>query len=507
MSAENNKCVKPIGFDTQKYLDAQIEFIKNRVAKFDKLYLEFGGKLCCDSHAARVLPGYRATAKIDLLKQLGDIDIITCISAKHIEEGKKRGDSGLTYDLQTIRDISDIQDNGLKVNSVVITRYAGEPSVQKFKNKLENYGIKVYIHNEIEGYPNDIEKILVGYEKQPLIPANKKLTIVTGAGGNSGKMATCLAQVYNERRSGVKTGYAKFETFPIWNLDLDHPINIAYEAATADLLDVNMFDPYHQKAYGVKVVNYNRDIENFDILINIMKRITGEEHPFGYKSPTDMGVNMAAQGIVDDAVCRQAAKQEIIYRYFKYHKDKTEGNERQATIDYIKKIMDKAGVKESDRAVVEPAREAAAAARGQKDKGYRGIFCGAALQLCDGRVITGKNSYLLHAESAAVFNAIKILSNIPDETHLLPPEVIRDINYLKTKILGEKTESLNLEEALIALSVSVSSNEQARLCVEKLKELKGCDIHSTYFTSRGDEAGMRKLGLIATTDAENSVKF
>jgi len=507
MYTELKKCTKPIGFDTQKYLDAQIESIKNRVAKFDKLYLEFGGKLSCDYHAAHVLPGYRPTAKIDLLKQLGDIDIISCISAKHIEEGKKRGDSGLTYDLQTIKDISDIQDNGLNVNCVVITRYAGEASADKFKNKLENYGIKVYIHNEIEGYPNDIEKILVGYEKQPLIIAKKKLTIITGAGGNSGKMATCLAQVYNERRNGIKTGYAKFETFPIWNLDLDHPINIAYEAATADLLDVNMVDPYHLKAYGEKVVNYNRDIENFDILINIMKRITGEENPFRYKSPTDMGVNMAAQGIVNDEVCRQAAKQAIIYRYFKYSKDKMEGNEKQATIDYIKKIMDKAGVKENDRAVVGPARQAAVAAKGQENKGYRGIFCGAAIQLCDGRIVTGKNSYLLHAESAAVFNAIKILAGIPDETHLLQPEIIHNINYLKTKILGEKTESLNLEEALIALSVSVSENEQARQCVEMLKELRGCDLHSTHLTSRGDEAGLRKLGLMATTDAERGIKF
>jgi len=504
---KTNKCIRPVGFDTQKYLDAQIEFIKNRVAKFDKLYLEFGGKLCCDSHAARVLPGYRPTAKIDLLKQLGDIDIISCISAKHIEEGKKRGDSGLTYDLQTLKDISDIQDNGLQVNSVVITRYSGEASVKKFKTKLENYGIKVYIHNEIVGYPNDIESVLAGCERQPLVDTNKKLTIITGAGGNSGKMATCLAQVYNERRDGTKTGYAKFETFPIWNLELDHPVNIAYEAATADLLDVNMIDPYHLKAYGKKVVNYNRDIENFDILINIMKRITGEQEPFGYKSPTDMGVNMAAQGIVDDEVCRQAAKQEIVYRYFKYNREKLEGNEKQATIDYIKKIMKKASVSESDREVVIPARAAAIEAKKQKEKGNKGIFCGTALQLCDGRIVTGKNSYLLHAESAAVLNAIKVLAELPDETHLLPVEVIKNINYLKTKILGEKTESLNLEETLIALAVSVASSQNAKLCVEKLKELEGCSLHSTHLTSRGDEAGLRKLGLNATTDAEHSIKF
>ena len=270
-----DELIKKVGFDTEKFLKAQTSSIKDRVAKFDKLYLEFGGKLYYDSHASRVLPGYRPTAKIDLLKQLGDIDIIVCLSAKHIEEGKKRGDSGLTYDFQTLKDISDIRENGLEVNSVVITRYSGEASADKFKEKLENYGFKVYIHTEIDGYPGDMEKVLEGYANQPLVDAGKKLTIVTGAGANSGKMATCLAQIYNERKNGVKTGFAKFETFPIWNLSLDHPVNIAYEAAAADLLDVNLIDPFHKKAYDVDSVNYNRDVENFDILISLMKNITG----------------------------------------------------------------------------------------------------------------------------------------------------------------------------------------------------------------------------------------
>jgi len=495
-----------VGFDTQKYLDVQTKAIKDRVAQFEKLYLEFGGKLCYDFHASRVLPGYQPSAKIDLLKQLGDIDIIYCVSAKDIERGKIRGDSGLTYDFQTLKDISDILGFGLDVNCVVITRYKREASVPKLKKKLENYGLKVYVHTEIEDYPNNMKKVLAGYEKMPLVKTDKKLTIVTGAGGNSGKMATCLAQVYNERRQGTKTGYAKFETFPIWNLELNHPINIAYEAATADLLDVNMVDSFHKKAYDVTAVNYNRDIENFDILISIMEKITGEKQPFGYQSPTDMGVNMAAQGIVVDKVCREAARQEIIRRYFRYHKEKVEGVETQETLDQIQMIMDKVKAKETDRKVVEPARQAAETGE-KKQKGNKGIFCGSALELADGTIVTGKNSSLFHAESAVVLNAIKILAKIPDEIELLPVSVIQDINNLKTKVLGEKTESLNVGETLIALSVSTSTNPVAKKCIAMLKELRGCELHTTHLLSRGDEAGLRKLGVNVTTDAQPSIRY
>ena len=496
---------RQLGFNTQKYLDAQTKAIKDRVSQFEKLYLEFGGKLCYDFHASRVLPGYEPTAKVDLLKQLGDIDIIYCVSAKDIERGKVRGDSGLTYDLQTLKDISDIISFGLDVSCVVITRYEKEASVFKFKKKLENYGLRVYVHTEIEDYPNNIEKVLAGYEKQPLIKTNKKLTIVTGAGGNSGKMATCLTQVYNERIKGTKTGYAKFETFPIWNLDLNHPVNIAYEAATADLLDVNMIDPFHKKAYDVTAVNYNRDIENFDILIGIMEKITGEKEPFGYQSPTDMGVNMAAKGIIDDELCGEAAKQEIIRRYFRYNKEKTEGIETQQTLDQIQMIMDKVDMKEVDRKVVEPARKAAKQAE-EKKKGNK-IFCGSALELADGTMITGKNSPLLHSESAVVLNAIKVLAGILDEIDLLPVSVIQDINNLKTKILGEKTESLNVEETLIALSVSTSTNPVVSKCIKMLKELRSCELHSTHLLSKGDVAGLRKMGINVTTDAQLSVRY
>jgi len=312
------------GFDTNKYLKEQTKKILERVSKFERLYLEFGGKLCYDLHAARVLPGYKSTTKIELLKKLGDIEIIYCISSKDIEKGRVRRDFGLTYDNMALKDISDIRDFGLNVSSVIITRYSGEHSVKIFKKKLENFGMKAYIHDEIEGYPNDIDKVLAGYEKQPYVKIDKKLIIITGVGGNSGKMAFCLSQIYHERKKNQKTGFAKFETFPIWNLELKHPINVAYEAATADLLDVNMVDPFHKKAYGITAVNYNRDVENFNILISLMGKITGEKDPFGYKSPTDMGANMAKEGIVDDKTCREAAKQEIIRRYFRYYREKVE---------------------------------------------------------------------------------------------------------------------------------------------------------------------------------------
>ncbi|MBT3948573.1 DUF1846 family protein [Candidatus Parcubacteria bacterium] len=498
---------KKIGFSTEKYLEEQKKAILNRVGKFEKLYLEFGGKLFYDGHAARVLPGYRPTAKIELLKLLGDIDIIYCVSAKDIERGKIRGDSGLTYDLQTIKDINDINDFGLSVKNVVITRYEGEASIKKFKRMLKNYNLNVYTNNEIPGYPNDLESVMKGYEKDIRVETDKKLTIVTGAGGNSGKMATCLSQVYNEIRNGVKTGYAKFETFPIWNLDIEHPINVAYEAATADLLDVNMIDPFHLKAYGEKVVNYNRDIENFDILIAIMKKITGEDEPFGYKSPTDMGVNMAEKGILDDKVCAEASRQEIVRRYFRYKKENVEGLETKETLDRMEEIMERVGIKKDIRSVVKPARLASEVAQKDEKKGNKGIFCGAALELPDGQIVTGKNSPFMHAESSVILNAIKILADVPDETHLLSPSVIEGISRLKKEILGGKSESLNLEEALIALSVSSSTSDQADLSIKMLKVLRGCEFHTTHMPSNGDEAGLRKLGLNVTTDAQMNVKI
>ncbi len=490
-----------IGFDTKKYVEKQTKKILDRVSKFEKLYLEFGGKLCYDMHAARVLQGYKETAKVELLKELGDIEIIYCISAKDIERGRVRRDFGLTYDNMALKDVSDIKDFGLNVSAVIITRYEGENSVKLFKKKVENFGMDVYIHDEIEGYPNDIEKVLKGYSNQPYVKTSKKLVIVTGVGGNSGKMAFCLSQIFHERKKDKKTGFAKFETFPIWNLELKHPINVAYEAATADLLDVNMVDPFHKEAYGISAINYNRDVENFNILKSLMQSITKEEDPFGYKSPTDMGANMAKEGIVDDDVCREAAKQEIIRRYFRYHREKIEGIETQETIDRMQEIMKEVNVNPGDRKVVGRARKAAE----EKDKGFNNIFCGAAIELKDGSIITGKNSPLLHAESAAILNSIKILSKIPDNIDLISTEVMGEITNMKKDLLNKKTSCLNVDEMLIAIAVSSTTNPSAKSALEKLKELENCEMHITHLPTQGDEAGLIRLNMNITTDAKLSL--
>ena len=492
------------GFETNKYLKEQTKRILERVIKFEKLYLEFGGKLCYDLHAARVLPGYKPTTKIDLLKKLGDIEIIYCISAKDIAKGRVRRDFGLAYDNQTLKDIGDIKYFGLKVDSVVITRYSNEHSASIFKKKLENFGMKVYVHKEIEGYPYNIDKVIKGYEKQPYVKTKKKLVIVTGVGGSSGKMAFCLSQIYHERKKGIKTGFAKFETFPIWNLTLNHPINVAYEAATADLKDINLVDMFHEEAYGITAINYNRDIENFNILKNLMKTITHEKDAFGYKSPTDMGVNMATVGIVNDKVCREAAKQEIIRRYFRYCREKVEGIETQETIDKMEKIMKKVKVKPEDRKVVKAARKEALDAK-KKGKGFNDIFCGAAIELKNRKTVTGKNSNLLHAESAVILNAIKELSNIPDEIDLLSPEVIKTISNMKKELLGKKSCSLNVDETLIALSMSSATNPMAKTALKKLEDLAGCEMHITHLPKQGDEAGLIRLNMNITTDAKLSL--
>ncbi|MBT3802728.1 MAG: DUF1846 family protein [Bacteroidetes bacterium] len=491
--------MKKIGFDTDKYLNEQSKKIHERVAKFEKLYLEFGGKLCYDLHAVRVLPGYRATAKIDLLKKLGDIDIIYCISSKDILRGRVRRDFGLTYANQTLKDISDINEFGLSVSAVVITRYEGESSIDQFKSKLENYGIKVYIQTEIEGYPNNLEKVLRGYDNQPYVVSDKKLTIITGAGGGSGKMAVALSQIHHERKMGIKTGFAKFETFPIWNLELNHPINVAYEAATADMLDVNLVDPFHKEAYNQVAINYNRDIENFTILHNLMKRITGELEAFGYRSPTDMGVNMAKEGIIDNEACSKAGKEEILRRYFRYHREKIEGIETQETIDQMQMIMDKVNVKPEDRKVVEMAELTA-----KKGEGFDGVSCGAAIQLSDGKILTGKNSKQFHAESAVLLNAIKELSKIPDEIDLLSPEIIKSITELKFGLLNRKGSSLNVNETLIALAMSGSTNPAAKHALNKLNKLKNCEMHLTHLPTPGDEVGLIRLKMNVTTSAKIS---
>ncbi|MFC1752647.1 DUF1846 domain-containing protein [Thermoproteota archaeon] len=488
------------GFDTDQYLNEQKKSILERVSKFGKLYLEFGGKLCYDLHASRVLPGYRPSAKIELLKQLGDIEIIYCVNAKYIDSGKVRRDFGLTHDNQTLKDIGDINNFGLKVNTVVITFYDNQGSVDIFKKKLENFGINVYLHKAIAGYPHDMRKVIEGYEKQPYVETSKRLVLVTGVGGNSGKMATCLSQIYQERQKGIKTGFAKFETFPIWNLDLNHPINIAYEAATADLKDVNVMDTFHKNAYDITSVNYNRDMENFAILQHLIERITQEKSAFGYKSPTDMGVNMAATGIIDDEVCREAAKQEIVRRHFNYKRSKIEGVETQDTIEKMEELMEKAGVKPEDRKVVLTAREASEKAK--SNKGFNNIYCGAAIQLKDQKMVYGKNSSLLHAESAAVLNAIKELAGIPDTIDLISPDVIKSITETKTILLNRKTPNLNVDETIIALAISSTTNPTAKLALDHLSNLQSCEMHVTHLPKKGDEAGLMRLNMNITTDGK-----
>ena len=491
------------GFDTDLYLKKQAEKLSERLGKFERLYLEFGGKLFSDQHAARVLPGYRPGAKIELLKKLGDIDLFYCVSSIDVAKGKIRGDSGLTYDFQTVKDISDITEYGLKISGVVITLFTGQTAVIQLKNKLENLGYKVYFQNVIEGYPQDLEKVIEGYKTQPYVPAEKRLVVVTGAGGGSGKMAFCLSQVYQEINKGVKAGYAKFETFPIWNLPIDHPVNTAYEASTADLGDINMIDKYHKEAYGIESVNYNRDIENFAILEKILSKITGERNPYGYKSPTDMGVNMAGFGIVDDEVCREAAKQEIIRRYFRYTCERIEGKESAETVKRIEKIMNKSGLKPEGRAVVIPARKSAEDAE-KKGKGFKGVYCGSAVELSDGQIVTGKNSPIFHSESAAVLNALKVIAGIPDEIDLISPDMLKEISKMKEDMVDSNSPSLTVNETLIVLAACSAINPTAKKALSEAKNLRGCEFHTTALPSPGDLLGLRILNINVTSDPKRA---
>jgi len=494
-----------IGFDNKEYLEAQTKAILDRVKKFDKkLYLEFGGKICYDYHAARVLPGYDANVKIDILRKLKDVEIIFCISAKDIEKGTIRADFGLTYESMTLKTIRDLQDFGLSVSSVIINRFADEVAAIKFKRYLENLGIKVYTQPEIQGYPADIKKIVSkeGYGRNPYIKTKRSIVVVTGAGPGSGKMSTCLSQLYHDNKKGLKSGYAKFETFPIWDLPIDHPVNVAYEASTANLGDKNMVDPFHLMNYNKVAVNYNRDIENFSVMKDIINNIVSKDNfVSSYKSPTDMCVSNTGVGIIDDRIVREASCQEIIRRYFRYKKDVLLGVEDPNAVEIMEKLMQQLDLKIDDRKVVKAARKAAEEAE-KKGKGHKGIFCGAAVELPNGEIVTGKNSTLLHAESAAILNAVKKLANIPDNISLLPLNILENIGTLKKEVLDRKSESLNLEEALVALSISAASNPMAEVGVKMLKKLKDCEMHVTHLPSGGDEAGLIKLRMNVTTDAK-----
>jgi len=499
---------KKIGFDNEKYLKEQTAAILDRVKKFDnKLYLEFGGKLCFDYHAARVLPGYDPNVKIRLLQCLKDkIDIVLAIYAGDIEKGRVRGDFGITYDAATLKLIDDLRKWGLDILAVVITRFNNQSSAVMFKNKLERRGVKVYLHYPINGYPTDIDTIASekGFGKNEYIESKKPIVVVTAPGPNSGKLSTCLSQLYQEHKRGVNAGYAKFETFPIWNLPLKHPVNVAYEAATADILDFNLVDPFHLNKYNKTSINYNRDVESFPILKLILSKIYDKAISFPtYNSPTDMGVNRAGFGIVDDKVVQDAAKQELIRRYFRYNGEYVLGIEKKETVDRVAVLMEELGVKVTDRVVVEVARKSADEAEA-KGKGNEGIYCGAAIQFSDGRVITGKNSRLLHAASSLVLNAVKVLANIPDEILLLSPHIINQIAKLKEGILDAESESLDLEETLIALAISATTNHTAELAMNKLVDLKGCEVHMTHIPTPGDDVGLKRLGVNLTTDGKFS---
>jgi uncharacterized protein (UPF0371 family) len=494
-------------FDNEKYIAEQIAEILERANKFgDKLYLEFGGKLLYDYHASRVLPGYDPNIKMRLLQKLKDkADILLCIYAGDIERKKMRADFGITYEADALKLIDDLMGWGIHVLGVVITRFNGQPAAKLFKNKLERRNIKVYTHQYTKGYPTNIDLIVSdeGYGANEYIETAKPLVIVTGPGPGSGKLATCLSQVYHDYMRGVKVGYAKFETFPIWNLPLKHPVNIAYEAATADIKDFNLIDPFHLEAYNVKAVNYNRDVEVFPILRRILKKISGGE-PF-YNSPTDMGVNRAGFAITNDAITREAAKQEVIRRYFRYRCEYVMGLMDKDTVQRVELFIKDFNLGPEYRNVVKPARRAALEAQ-KMNKGNEGVFCGAAIELKDGTIVTGSNSSHLHGATSLILHAIKQLAEIPDKINLLPPNIIESVRNLKTEILNEKSLSLDLIEALIALSISATTNHAVQLAMEKLTELQGCEVHMTHIPTPGDEAGLRRLGVNLTSDPNFSTK-
>lgn len=495
------------GFDNAKYLAEQTSAILERVKRSrGKLYLEFGGKLLFDYHAARVLPGYDPNVKMKLLRDLkGKADIILCIYAGDIERRKVRADFGITYDADALKLIDDLRDWGIDVRAVIVTRFENQPSARIFMNKLERRGLKVYTHRFTKGYPTDVETIVSdeGYGANEYVETEHPLVIVTGPGPGSGKLATCLSQLYHDHMRGRESGYAKFETFPIWNLPLKHPVNIAYEAATADIGDFNLIDPFHLEAYGKSAVNYNRDVEVFPVLERILEKITGTAAV--YKSPTDMGCNAAGFGIIDDEVCRDAAKQELIRRYFRYSCEYVMGFVERETVQRAELLMKELGLKPEDRRVVAPAREAAREAA-QKGKGNRGIFVGAAIELRDGTIITGKNSPLMHAASSLILNAVKTLAGIPDQIPLLSPSVIGSVARLKEDVLGAKSVSLDLSEVLICLSINAPTNPAAEMALEKLKDLQGCEVHITHIPTPGDEAGMKRFGINLTSDPEFASK-
>ena len=483
--------MKKIGFDNEKYIATQSAHIKERIAHFGgKLYLEFGGKLFDDYHASRVLPGFEPDSKVRMLCQMkDDAEIVIVISAGDIEKNKVRSDLGITYDVDVLRLIDAFRGIGLYVGSVVITQYAGQAAADAFKKRLTALGMPVYMHYPIAGYPGNVPLIVSdeGYGRNEYIETTRPLVVITAPGPGSGKMATCLSQLYHEHKRGVTAGYAKFETFPIWNLPLKHPVNLAYEAATADLNDVNMIDPFHLEAYGVTTVNYNRDIEIFPVLRTIFERIYGE---CPYKSPTDMGVNMAGFSIVDDEVCREASRQEVIRRYFQAACRVRQGQNAQSEVDKIELLMRTLDIEPERRAVV-PAAMAVAERTGKP---------AVAIELADGQLVTGRTTELFGAASAAVLNALKTIAGIDDAIKLIAPDVIASIQTLKTDYMKSRNPRLHTDEMLVALAISAAGDPNAQKAMQALDKLKCCEVHSTVILSSVDDGVFKRLGMRLTCE-------
>lgn len=486
-----------IGFDNDKYLKIQSEHIRDRISQFGgKLYLEFGGKLFDDYHASRVLPGFQPDSKLKMLMQLkAQAEIVIVISAAAIANNKMRGDIGITYEEDVLRLMDAFQACGLYVGSVCITQYSGESAADHFRQRLSELGVKSYLHYIIEGYPSDIEKIVSddGYGKNDYIETSRPLVVVTAPGPGSGKMATCLSQLYHEYKHGVKAGYAKFETFPIWNLPLKHPVNVAYEAATADLNDVNMIDPFHLEAYGETTVNYNRDIEIYPVLDAMFSKILGTNP---YKSPTDMGVNMAGKCIIDDEACKAASNQEIIRRYYNEMCNLKRGRGSKDSLMKLQLLMKQAGLSIEDRPVV------TAALLREKDTNGQPT---AAIELADGRIVTGKTTDLLGASAAVMLNALKEIAGIDHEKHMIQPEAILPIQSLKTRYLQSKNPRLHTDEVLIALSLSSNTDADAKKAMDAIPMLRGCEVHTSVLLSSVDENTFKKLGLHLTSEPRYEV--
>ena len=480
-----------LGYDNDKYLSTQSAHIRERIAQFGgKLYLEFGGKLYDDNHASRVLPGFQPDSKLRMLLQLKDqVEMVIAINADDIEKNKVRGDLGITYDLDVIRLINIFRGFGLYVSSVVLTRYNEQTLARAFQARLESMGIRVYHHYAIAGYPSDTAHIVSdeGFGRNEFIETTRELVVVTAPGPGSGKLATCLSQLYHEHKRGVQAGYAKFETFPVWNLSLNHPVNLAYEAATADLSDVNMIDPFHLDAYGTTTVNYNRDVEAFPVLVAMFEKILGE---CPYKSPTDMGVNMVGNCIVDDEAVREASRQEIVRRYYAARCEEKQGKTSADVVRKLELLMKKAGVTPDIRRVVAPAL-ARAAETGD---------AAAAMELPDGTIVTGRTSELLGASSALLLNALKALAGMEDPLHLISPLAIDPIQHLKVEHLGNRNPRLHTDETLIALSISAATDPKAELAMEQLSKLRGCDVHSSVILSPVDERIFKRLGVNLTCE-------